>query len=216
MKRFVFLAIMSAAMSTVASAAACTGGSFGLGFDLFSSGTTLQGGTGTISCTVAATAGNYLTNVAVHTISDLTNGANTPSFLITLSVFGSSGNGNGVLTNLAPATPTVNGTQVVSTGGVTGNTDQLLTSITLTFSATSALLSGTADATSVNANGITGANGTAAIGCVGLGCSGSAWISGIFFDQAPIDQQTVPEPATLSLVGGALIALGAISRRARK
>ena len=218
MKKSLLAALVFAGSSTVASAAACSGGSFNTGFDLFSSGTTLEtsaGNTGTLTCAVTATPGFYITNVVVHAISDMTNGASSPDFLITLSAFGTSGNGNGVLTNLAPAAPHITGTQVVSTGGLAGNTLSSLTSISLTFSAASSQVNGVADGTSVNANGIIGTTGTAAAGCAGLGCAGGAFVSGVFFLEQRIPDTNIPEPATLSLVGCALVGLGLVARRKR-
>jgi hypothetical protein len=201
MKKFAVLALVSAAFAALATAAPCTGGTGG-GFVLFTGGTTPVV-SNQITCSVTAPANNYITSVSIFTISDLTNGANNPSFTITTQALNFSSTGNGVVTNLTPANTTVTGAaQVASSGALTGNTNQSLTALSVSFLATSAVNSGTANGSSIDASGITGITGTAA-----------GVVSGIFFTYAPITQQGVPEPATLSLVGGALLGLGFIARK---
>jgi hypothetical protein len=205
MKTLGLFALISACAG-LASAAPCSGGTGG-GFVLFNNGTTPVV-SNSISCTVTAPVNSYITSVTVITISDLTNGANTPSFSITTSVFTPvyTGTSNGSLGVLAPSPVVVTGAaQVASSGGLTGNTNQSLTAVTLNFTALSAAtagFTGTANGTSLDASGILGSSGTAA----GVN-------SGVFFTYAPITNQGVPEPATLSLVGGALLGLGLIARK---
>ena len=77
---------------------------------------------------------------------------------------------------------------------------------------------GTANNVSFDLNGLIGTTGGAVVGCSAvtqltgtLGCSSGAFVSGIFATTAR--QSSVPEPATLSTIGGSLIGLFLLSRR---
>jgi hypothetical protein len=91
----------------------------------------------------------------------------------------------------------------------------------LTFTIQSTVNSGSGNNVSFDLNDLLGTTGNAVAGCSGatqagtgtLGCGGAGqFVTGIFATYAAQDTG-VPEPATLSLVGGSLLALGFAARR---
>jgi len=206
--KFCLTAFACVGLAGFASAAACTGGSFS-GIDLFQNGNTLVASPGTITCAISAPAGNYLTGVTLNTISDFSNPSAGATVTLRVNNFNSSVPALGIL---VPTQFTLAGTQVLSTTSA-NNANQGITGITVTFNSAFVGQTGTVDAATLNANGLAGTSGTAIGACgTNLGCSANVFQSGIFISYAPTTQG-VPEPATLGLLGGALLGLGLISRK---
>ena len=218
LKKLLLLTAISTAISSMANAATCSLN------PVTNYGFSGAGGPTLLSCTIAAGAGQFLTNITVNGLADISNPSSNADIRMSvtgLAIGTSTGTSNGTLIALtSPLLLSSTSGQRISWGGLQNNTNTSLTSVRLDFTIQSVIFGGTANNVSFDLNSLTGTSGNTNSGCAAgtqltgtIGCNAGAFVSGIFATTAAQPDSRIPEPATFGLVGGSLIALGFLSRR---